>query len=272
MKNRLYFFVSIVIASVIMIISAHVKAINEVELKDHASYLSSLEKNDIKKLIADFNEGTVRKWATCIIDALKIPDGDLALPSDNVHSKRYVITKWQRIATGASIIIAYIDKHHNDDIYVVLGKQRGVIRNPQGYMEVPLPKADLTGFKAKKESRAGVKHDFSIEDNAIREIYEETGLKIEKNKLRLLNVSTEIEANPITLTVSYMVLVDSMLNLKTCDTEFAHDDLRDPKWVKLTDIEFDKAKGKHFLNGVCVEDRTISLINLASKNIISSSV
>ena len=76
-----------------------------------------------------------RKIAPDVIDAASVPNGDISITSNKAYSKRYIISKWQRAAIGSSIIV--MGKDLQGDLCVALGEQRGLLRNPQGYMEIP---------------------------------------------------------------------------------------------------------------------------------------
>lgn len=204
-----------------------------------------------KNLLSDST--TARDFLPSILDAAKIPHGDLAVPSYEVESGRYIISRWQRSAAGAMVIIT--SKNEEGDLYIALGEQRGKLAVPQGYMETPLPKEDLTGLREKSASRKHaqtgqpVPADMSIEDNAVREVWEELGLKIKKEDLVLVSVKSGEVANPIvpTIAVVYKVFVDGLPKLGITDDEFAHDDLSAPKWYKVSDISC--SSGECYVNG-----------------------
>ncbi len=211
---------------------------------------------------------TARTLATPILDAASIPDGDLSLTSHTAHSKRYIISKWQRAAVGASVIV--FGRHPDGTLSVILGPQRGMLRNPQGYMEIPLPKEDLTGLKASHSSRLNgkklkkVKEDLSLEDNAVREVFEEAGLTIKKEDLVLLRINSEINANPICFAAQYMVILNDTPKLSNHASEFVNDDLQKPTWVKLSDIHYN-ARDKHYFvkdYPMPIDPKTIDSMNL----------
>ena len=203
-----------------------------------------------------------------ILDAAGISHGDTAIPSYKEHSRRYVISKWQRTATGSTV--ALISKDKDGDAVVALGMQRGSLRVPQGFMEVPLPKDDLTGFKAHGASRLNgstgdmVMADKSIEENAVREVYEETGLKIKKDQLNLLSITNEMDHSPTCLAINFLVKLDKAVPIKTIDDEFIDDDLQKPKWVKIKDIKFNNDKSAiNTKTGEKVDVNTAKVINEA---------
>jgi 8-oxo-dGTP pyrophosphatase MutT (NUDIX family) len=165
------------------------------------------------------------------------------------HSKRYIISKWQRSAVGASVIVLGVDK--DKGLCIALGSQKGTLRNPQGYMELPLPKEDLTGLSQKNASRLNgitlepVAADKSIEENAVREIREEIGLQVSQDSLYLLGIESVMEANPITFVAHYFVKLPDTPLLQILDHEFADDDLQKPVWIKIRDLKLSSVNGQY---------------------------
>lgn len=198
----------------------------------------------------ELDPGQVRKLLPTILDAAKVPHGDMAVPSKTVHSGRHVISQWQRAAVGACVML--LGKDNDGDICLAVGNQRGLLRHPQGYMEVGLPREDLTGLRVKNASRVNAKTgelvlmDNSIEDNAVREVYEEVGLVISKSQLQLLGIKSAMQDNPVSVAANYYVLLNDTPNLKTIDQEFADDDLSKPQWVKVKNIV--SKEGKYYSN------------------------
>lgn len=166
-------------------------------------------------------------------------------------------------------------KDQAGNLSTILGAQRGVLRNPQGFMETPLPKEDLTGLKAQHASRVNGKtlelvvEDNSIEDNAIREIYEEAGIKINKSDLVLLGIRSDTTANPVCFTVQYMVVLENTPKLSTQDDEFVQDDLQRPTWIKIEDIKYNSESKKYFSpeHDVNLDQHTVDSINLGLKTL-----
>jgi 8-oxo-dGTP pyrophosphatase MutT (NUDIX family) len=184
-----------------------------------------------------------RATLTDHIDKAKIPHGDLAVPSKTVHSKRHIISQWQRSAAGA--IVAVLGRDGDGDLCVALGPQRGKMAFAQGYMEVPLPNEDLTGLQKQGYSRINsktgepVKADTCLEDAAVREVREELGLDITRGDLALLAVGSGVDANHLlpTVVAIYGVLLNQTPSLKTLDDEFPQDDMQEPKWYKIREIK-----------------------------------
>ena len=176
------------------------------------------------------------------LDAASIPHGDLSVSSEKVHSRRYIISQWQRVATGAIVVV--LGRDSDGHLCTAIGPQRGALVHPQGYMESPLPQEDLTGLREKGFSRINastgeaVPADKTLEDNAIREVKEEIGIDIQKNNLKLLNLTSSKDEDAVVYTVAgvYGATLDSTPSLKTLDTEFADDDMSHPFWVKISDI------------------------------------
>lgn len=77
---------------------------------------------------------------------LQISHGDWAVPSNKAHSRRYIISQWQRVAAGAIVVLSH---DADGDLVLALCSQRGKLVPSQGYMEAKLPKDDLTGLRAK---------------------------------------------------------------------------------------------------------------------------
>ena len=211
---------------------------------------------------------TARKVLTYVLDAADVPHGDMAVPSRKVHSKRYIVSQWQRSAAGATVIVLGTDK--DGELCVALGAQRGTLRHPQGYMETALPKEDLTGLRAKGASRINsktstpVEIDASIEDNAVREVYEEIGLKVNKDQLQLLSIDSNMDASPVTIAANYFIKLSDTPPLQTNDDEFVDDDLAKPMWVKISDIK----KGRDglymtSLSSLPVDNKTVEILNQA---------
>lgn len=218
-----------------------------------------------------------RKTLGAHIDAAKIPHGDLAVPSNKAHSRRYIISQWQRVAAGAIVVVLSYDA--DGDLVLALGNQRGKLVPPQGYMEAKLPKDDLTGLRAKGASRLNgsngkiIKADRDLKENAAREVKEELGIDINQNDLVLIGVAGSEEVNPIvhTVAVHYAIMLDKDISLKVTDHEFIDDDLNSPKWFKVRDI---KCK-----EGVCnvageifpIREDNISIIQKAIKHFVAKS-
>ena len=189
----------------------------------------------------DIPANRVRRMLPNILDAAKIPHGDLSVTSYQVHSGRYFISQWQRTAIGTSLIA--LGKDQDGDICVAVGMQRGTLRHPQGYMEVELPHEDLTGLRSLGASRINKKTgelvmaDKSIEDNAVREAFEEAGIRIGKEQLNFLSLTKEEGASPVRFNANYFVILKDTPQLQTHDTEFGDADLTQPRWAKLKDIK-----------------------------------
>jgi ADP-ribose pyrophosphatase YjhB (NUDIX family) len=211
---------------------------------------------------SDFDKEKARRFLTSILDASEIPDGDMVVPGG-----RYEISKWQRTSTGATVIV--LGKDNKGDLYVAVGNQRGLLRHPQGYMELPLPKEDLTGLRAQGASRINavtkkpVPHDNSMEDCAAREVYEEIGIKVNKDQLKLLSVTSGVNQNPVCIAVNYYVVLNDLPILSTKDHEFANDDLSNPQWIRIKDIT--KRDGKCYAkdNTTSLEQNTIHQLKKA---------
>lgn len=217
-----------------------------------------------------------RKTLGAHIDAAKIPHGDLAVPSNVVHSRRYIISQWQRVAAGAIVIVLSYDAE--GDLVLALGSQRGRLVPPQGYMETKLPKEDLTGLREKGASRLNglngqiVKADRNLEENAVREVKEELGIDVNKKDLVLIGVSGSEDNNSIVHTVvaQYAIMLNKDVSLKVTDYEFIDDDLNSPKWLKVKDIICEK--------GVCgfpdeilsIKENDISIIQKAIKHFVDT--
>jgi hypothetical protein len=60
----------------------------------------------------NLSEEEARATLSKHIDAAHVPHGDLSISSQNIHSKRYIISQWQRVATGAAIIVLGHDKEN----------------------------------------------------------------------------------------------------------------------------------------------------------------
>ena len=216
---------------------------------------SELETTQVRQLLPD------------MLDAAKVPHGDMAVPSKIVHSRRYLISQWQRAAVGACVMVLGTDD--NADICVAVGNQRGLLRHPQGYMEVRLPKEDLTGLRAKNASRINaqtgeaVPMDNSIEDNAVREVHEEIGLTISKSQLRLIGIKSAMQDNPVSVAAKYYVLLQNTPSLNTLDHEFADDDLSKPQWVKVKNIVLKEGKYYAHPNPLPFDSATIEQLNAA---------
>lgn len=210
-----------------------------------------------------------RKILTDVLDASKVPHGDMSVPSNIVHSKRYLISQWQRSAVGASVIV--LGRDGAGDLAVVLGSQRGMLRNPQGYMEVALPQEDLTGLREQNASRFNsktmepVQVDTSLTANAVREVYEEAGIKINENDLVLLDVLSDMTSSPVCVVAHYMVKLTNTPALRVHDVEFIQDDLSNPHWIKIKDIKYDEIQHQYVAqnNGVPIDPNSIKFLKKA---------
>lgn len=215
----------------------------------------------------ELDASKARQVLPSILDAAKVPHGDMAIPSKTVHSGRHIISQWQRSAVGACVMVLGKDK--DGDLCLAVGNQRGMLRHPQGYMEIGLPKEDLTGLRAKNASRINAKTgelvsmDNSIEDNAVREVYEEVGLKIFKSQLRLLGIKSSMQDNPVSVAANYYVLLNDTPKLKTIDQEFADDDLSKPQWVKVKNIVNEEGSHYSSVGSLPFDPATITHLNAA---------
>lgn len=216
---------------------------------------------------SSLSSAEARQLLTQLLDLSKIPHGDLSIPGNVISSKRYIISQWQRVAVGSIVTIFAYDP--DGDLAVALGVQRGVLRTPQGYMEAPLPKEDLSGIREKGGSRLNAKTgeivaaDRSIEENAVREVKEEIGLAIIESDLNLLGVLSLVDESPVAVAIEYYVKLDHTAALKTVDDEFSGDDMQSPRWVKIKDIKFNPDKKNYFTpnSEFPVEARTMKSIN-----------
>lgn len=199
-----------------------------------------------KEIWASLSEEDARNTLSFHLDVSNVPHGDLVVSSQKVHSGRYIVSQWQRVAAGAVVVVLGRDK--DQDLCIAMGPQRGKLVPPQGYMEAKLPKNDLTGLHDKGASRINAKTgeivyaDATIEDNAVREVKEELGIDISKNDLLLLGISSGEEENSVVPTIvgKYGILLPQTPQLKTLDTEFINDDMQDPFWVKAKEIKCEK--------------------------------
>lgn len=226
----------------------------------------------------DLDAANARAILTNVLDASKVPHGDIAVPSNIVHSRRYVISQWQRSAVGAIVIVLGYDDEK--DLSIAVGTQRGLFRTPQGYMELPLPKEDLTGLKKQGASRlnsdtmTAVSADSSIQKNAIREVYEEIGLNIQEEDLTLLDIVSDVNANPVCIAAVYMVKLPNTPILETYDHEFINDDLADPMWIKIKDIKYNATQDKYYIDAsnIAIDNKTIDYLNKALHKLKSNPV
>lgn len=229
-------------------------------------------KFDWKKLTPE----EARKTLGAHIDAAKIPHGDLAVPSNVVHSGRYIISQWQRVAAGAIVIVLSYDSE--GDLVLALGSQRGKLVPPQGYMEAALPKEDLTGLRQESISRLNsnskkkIKIDKNPEENAVRKVLEELGIKIDQKDLVLIGVSGSEDDNPIvhTLAVHYAVMLDKALPLKVTNYEFLDDNLTAPIWLKVKDIICEKGVCSFPDEILSIKENDISIIQKAIKHFVDT--
>jgi 8-oxo-dGTP pyrophosphatase MutT (NUDIX family) len=203
----------------------------------------------------------------------EVPHGDMVVGSykseGGPHSGRYVISQWQRVAAGAIVIV--LGENEEGKLFIAMGPQRGKIRVPQGYMESNLPNEDLTGLRKRDASRINgsngelVSSDDSLEDTAVREVWEEIGVRVKKENLKLLDIVSYKDANPIVQTIYpvYGIKILGTPSLRTVDTEFADDGLSNPKWFKVSEIRC--SKGKCYGDGskFPLEHKTIPVIQKA---------
>ena len=233
--------------------------------------VASMASSHIDYRLLDRSENI--KTATKVLDAIKVPHGDMVIPSEVVHSRRYIVTQWQRTAVGASVIVLMTDAQ--GDLCVALGSQRNLLKNPQGYMETGLPLEDHTGLRAKNASRINattgeaVPMDFTIEDNAVREVHEEIGISITKEQLHSLGTTSYMDHNPVCINHNFYVLLPVTANahdLHVVDDEFIEDDLSKPHWIKIKTIE--NKDGKYYApnHPLVIDPITMDLLNKALKD------
>ncbi len=226
------------------------KSDSNLNLKDEMSW-KKLSKDDATLLLSsaikygpweNISKEVARNTLPKHLDASDVGHGDLSVSSEKVHSGRYIISQWQRVASGAIVVVFGIDD--KGSLSIALGSQRGALVTPQGYMESYLPKDDLTGLREKGASRINgttneiVVADSDIEECAVREVKEELGLDISQKDLQLVGIESDKNGNKIVHTIApyYTVLLKGTPDLKTLDTEFIEDDMQQPFWVNVTDI------------------------------------
>lgn len=200
------------------------------------------------------------------LDTTNVPDGDMSVPSKKVHSGRYIISQWQRVAAGASVVVLGRDKEQ--DLCVALGTQRGELVIAQGYMESYLPKEDFTGLGKNGASRINrttgelIYADSTLKDVAAREVKEELGIVISKNSLQLIDVfsgrNTHIGLHVVE--GIYGIILPNTAELKTLDTEFVQDDMQRPFWTKIKNIKCIKNNCYTPNNSLPIEKRRILII------------
>jgi len=90
-------------------------------------------------------------------------------------------------------------------------------------------------------------------------------IDIQKDKLRLLGINSEKDVNPIVHTVAglYGIILSNTPKLKTLDTEFTNDDMKNPFWVKISDIHCRKGECYTPNSGLPLRKDTISLLQNA---------
>ncbi|MCH9753294.1 MAG: NUDIX domain-containing protein [Alphaproteobacteria bacterium] len=188
-----------------------------------------------------------RKTLAEHLNKSEIPDGDLSVGSrksdGGPYSGRYIISKWQRVAAGAIIVV--LSENQKGELHVVLGNHYNKLSIPQGYMEANLPEDNLSGFKKNNVSRMrGCNEDFvnadqTLEDTAVREVWDEMGIQIKKKDLSLLDVVSEKYVNPVVQTIFsvYGIKIDHMSEVRTVDLEFREEDMVNPQWFKVSDIK-----------------------------------
>jgi ADP-ribose pyrophosphatase YjhB (NUDIX family) len=148
--------------------------------------------------------------------------------------------------------------------------------NPEGYMEIPLPKTDMTGLRNQNFSRIngntleGVQQDSSAEAAAVREVHEELGLTIHPSDLILLFSTGGEEENSIvsTQTLVYGVFIKDAPKLMVVDQEFANDDITRPSWHKLNQIY--QKDNQFFVPNSDLPIRRVAAIHLAIRALIQN--
>jgi 8-oxo-dGTP pyrophosphatase MutT (NUDIX family) len=79
----------------------------------------------------------------------------------------------------------------------------------------------------------------TAEDAVIREIYEETGLNINKNKLNFLEINSSPDTNKQNVTLRYFVklFVNSLKKLKLTNEKSEKDEVEKIKLINIKDID-----------------------------------
>ncbi len=204
--------------------------------------VSKEEKEKIKERAYKELSLKARLLAPVILDQAQVPHSDLVLPSQKVHSGRYIISQWQRIAVGVAVAVVGYDK--TGELCLAMGYQKGRLRLAQGYAETPLPPTDYTGLSKAGASRLGegkklVKADASLRGAAVREVYEELGVRIKEQDLIALGTygfEPALSGAPM-LDEMYLVILEKPIEdykLAVTDFESEEDDLSKPKWYRLS--------------------------------------
>ena len=112
---------------------------------------------------------------------------------------------------------------NEDGEYCVLANKRGVgTPDFQGYWNVP------TGY---------IIFGIDGEDNCIKETFEETGVVIPKEKLKLIGVSTDPNDNKQNIGLRYYAILDEPINQYVLsDSNSEKNEVSDIKWIPLSKI------------------------------------
>lgn len=217
---------------------------------------------------------SIRKNIGKILDKVDIKHGDTVVPSDETLSGRYLISQWQRGAIGTMTSVFAYDE--NGDLCIAMGPQRGSFASPQGYGELHVPKDDDSGLYEKGGSRYNKKTGEVVladktSEGMAKEVEEELGIVIGEEKLTKVDFQYSINERGIPAMVGHFyIMLDSTVDLKNNDTEFKGtefdgDDMDNPRWVRLKDIEC--VRGQCRYQSLPISDGTIYNLQQSLKHL-----
>ena len=91
-----------------------------------------------------------------------------------------------------------------------------------------------------------VDYDETVEDAAVREVWEETGVKIYKEDLRLIEIDSDINRDDQNILVRYRCFLRPEESKETTDEHSEPNEVSEIKWIPVKDInDYEWVSEKH---------------------------
>lgn len=147
--------------------------------------------------------------------------------------KHYDISPFRKIGAGATAVVVLRDKEQGET-YVLAGKKHA----SSGLGGYVLPGGYINGQPVKQASNAEFKQaDKNLEMTARREVFEETGLKLDKNVRAItFGTNSDMGQNRNQQSVNEFFLYQIEGNPKDINMTGGQDDLQHAEWINIKDL------------------------------------